>query len=72
MPRWSDLKRYCKRNNWVCIRKTKHIFYVKVLPDGTILKTKISHGSGEIDPGLWRNILKHELRITQEEFNAGL
>ena len=73
MPSWSDLRRYLKNNpGWECFKHTDHDFYRKKLPNGKVLITKVSRGTGEIGSGLWRHILKHELRITQEEFNAGL
>jgi hypothetical protein len=38
-----------------------------VLPDGTILRTKVSHGRGEIgDPGLWR-IWHEQLGLESED-----
>jgi hypothetical protein len=39
-----------------------------VLPDGTILRTKVSHGRGEIgDPGLWRRIWHEQLGLESED-----
>ena len=47
-----------------------HVRLRKILRDGTILRTRISHGSGEIgDPGLWKRIWRDQLRLaTEEEF----
>lgn len=67
MPSWRDMQRYLKRNGWKLDRSGKHNIYKK---DGRTIKT--SHGSGEIPARIWREILKHELHITQEEFNEGL
>ena len=69
MPTWKDLQRFLERNNWELYRNTDHYFYRKFLDNGEVLRTKVSRGSGEISPNLWRRILKHELRITLEEFN---
>ena len=66
MPRWSDLRRFLDRNGKFLYAK-KHLMY---LYKGE--KIRCSHGSGEIGADRWRDILKHQLRITQEEFNAGL
>jgi hypothetical protein len=69
MPKWKELKRYCERDGWELYKDTDHYFYRKILEDGTILRTKVSKGSGEIPPGRWRQILKRQLKTTQEEFN---
>lgn len=69
MPKWKELKRYCERDGWELYKDTDHYFYRKVEDDGTILRTKVSKGSGEISSQLWKHILKHQLCTTQEEFN---
>ena len=69
MPSWRALKRYCERTGWELYKETDHYFYRKVLADGTILRTKVSKGNGEIHFHLWREILRKQLRTTQEEFN---
>lgn len=69
MPRWKDVKRYCERDGWELYKVTDHYFYRKVLEDGSILRTKVSKGSGEIQYHLWREILNKQLKTTQEQFN---
>lgn len=69
MPNWKELKRFCERDGWELYKDTDHYFYRKVDSDGTIRRTKISKGSGEIKHFLWREILKKQLRVTQEYFN---
>jgi hypothetical protein len=71
MPKFRDLKRYCERTGWVQVgRGRDHYYYEKVLPNGEILRTKVSHSlSKEIPYHLWQMILKKQLRTTQEEFN---
>ncbi|MDQ0418320.1 hypothetical protein J2Z48_002512 [Croceifilum oryzae] len=69
MATWKELKRYCESNDWRLYKDTDHYFYRKILPDGTVLLTKVSKGSGEIPKGLWKRILKQQLKTTQEEFN---
>ncbi len=69
MPNWRDLKRYCERDGWELYKDTDHYFYRKTLDDGTILRTKVSKGNGEIRGHLWQEILKRQLRTTQEHFN---
>jgi hypothetical protein len=68
-PTFGNLKSYCKKNGWYLTRNTDHWYYEKVLPNGEILRTRISHATGKEIPGnLWRKILKHQLKITEEEF----
>lgn len=70
MARWKELERYCYNDGWECYKENDHIYFRKKLPDGTILRTKVSRGSGEIPNGLFKNILSKQLRITKEEFNS--
>ncbi len=68
-PKFRDLKRYCDKNGWVLIRDTDHWYYEKVLSNGIVLKTKVSHAvQKEIPRFLWIKILKHQLKITEQEF----
>lgn len=69
MPKWKDLKRYCEHDGWELYKETDHYFYRKILDDGTVLRTKVSKGSGEIHFHLWHEILKKQLQTTQEHFN---
>jgi len=69
MPRWSELRRFCERDGWTLYRDTDHYFYQKTLDDGTVKRTKVSKGSGEIHYHLWQAILKRQLQVTQEYFN---
>ena len=53
-PKFGDLKRYCDKKGWVMIHNTDHWYYEKVLNNGTVLRTKISHAiSKEIPKNLW-------------------
>ncbi|GAB6085681.1 hypothetical protein [Alkaliphilus crotonatoxidans] len=68
-PKFKDLKKYCDKNGWVMIRNSDHWYYEKVLMDGTVLQTKISHATHkEIPINVWRFILKNQLKITEKEF----
>ena len=69
MPKWKDLKRYCERDHWELYKETDHYFFRKVLDDGTVLRTKVSKGSGEIHGHLRQEILRKQLQTTQEHFN---
>ena len=69
MPTTSELRRHCEREGWEHYRETDHSYYRKVLDDGTVLRTKVSHGNKEIPKNIWRDILKRQLRTTIEHFN---
>ncbi len=70
MPaKFGDLKRYCDKNGWVLIRNTDHWYYEKVLADGSVLRTRISHAvAKEIPKNLWKRILDKQLKISENEF----
>ena len=69
MPRWKELKRFCERDGWELYKDTDHYFYRKIDDDGSIRMTKVSKGSGEIYTKMWKEILKKQLKVTQEYFN---
>jgi len=70
MPTWKELKRFCERDGWSLYKDTDHYYYKKVDDDGTIRRAKVSKGSEEIKHHLWKEILKKQLRVTQEYFNS--
>ena len=69
MPSWRELKRFCERDGWELYKSTDHLYYRKICDDGTILRTKVSHGSGEIPKTLWNEILKKQLQVSKSYFN---
>ena len=70
MPRWKELKSFCERDGWELYKNTDHYFYRKIEEDGTIKMTKVYKGSGEIHTRMWKEILKKQLKVTQEYFNS--
>lgn len=70
MPSWRDLKRFCENDDWELYKRTDHDFYRKIMPDGTIKRTKVSRGTGEIKGNLWETILKKQLQVSKEYFNS--
>lgn len=67
MSRWKDLVRFLDRNAVFIRHGSNHDIY---LYNGK--RIRVSRGSGKIDKNTWQDILKHQLRMTQEEFNEGL
>jgi len=70
MPSWRDLQRFCERDGWHQYKKKgDHWYYQKLMPNGTVKRTKVSRGTGEIKGNLWQQILKKQIQVTQEYFN---
>lgn len=70
MPSWKDLKKFCERDGWKMVKqKSDHWWYEKEMAGGEVKVTKISRGTGEIRAHLWKEILKKQLKVTQEYFN---
>ncbi len=71
-PRYADLRRFCEIDAWEELtgasgRTGDHRRYRKILPNGAILRTKVSHGSGLIeDPDLWHRIWRDQLGLESE------
>ncbi|MGF7397746.1 type II toxin-antitoxin system HicA family toxin [Thermoanaerobacterium thermosaccharolyticum] len=70
MPTWKELKRFLERYGWELYKQTDHYFYIKRDNDGSIRRTKVSMGSGEIKKHLWQEILKKQLQVTEKYFNS--
>jgi len=70
MPSWKELKRFCENDGWELYKNTDHYYYRKADNDGTIRRIKVSKGSGEIKYHLWKEILRKQLRVSQEYFNS--
>ncbi len=73
IPEKRELKRFCEIDGWeeTQTKSPDHTRYRKKLPDGSILRTKVSHGRGPAcdDPGLWTQIWRHQLALrSQAEF----
>ena len=63
------MRRFCNHDNWELYKDTDHYFFRKEDEDGTIRYTKVSKGTGEIPKYQWKEILKKQLRVSQEYFN---
>lgn len=69
-----DLRAFCKADGWNPIGSTDHAIYSRVLLDGTILTTLVSHGNKQIrDPDLFvQKICRDELRCSPADFWNGV
>ncbi|TYP52491.1 hypothetical protein LZ11_01658 [Thermosediminibacter litoriperuensis] len=52
-PKFRDLKMYCEKNGWVMVKNTDHWYYEKVLSDGSVLRTRVSHALHKEIPGIY-------------------
>jgi hypothetical protein len=50
-------------------RRQRHIFFEKLLDDGRLLQTHISHDrSATLSPGRFGDVLKYQLEVSKREF----
>lgn len=77
-PTRTDHDRFCRTEGWQPLRDTRdasgvrHITYELALPDGRILRTRVSRppehsGYG---PSLWKHVLGEQLQVSEAEFRA--
>ncbi|MGH3319256.1 MAG: cytotoxic translational repressor of toxin-antitoxin stability system [Streptosporangiaceae bacterium] len=77
-PTREDHDRFCRSEGWRRVRDargrtgTHHITYEFDLPDGRILRTRVSHPVDRSDygPRLWRHILRDQLQVSEPDFWA--
>ena len=73
-PTWADVQAFLGADGWRQVpgrggSRQRHIFYEKVLDDGRVLKTHVSHsGQTEITPGRFSSILRTQLEVSKDEF----
>ncbi len=75
-PTRQDHDKFCGVEGWTPVRDargrtgTHHITYDLNLPDGRVLRTRISHPADRITYGssLWIHILLDHLGVSEEEF----
>lgn len=73
-----DHERFCLTEGWTRVRDargrtgTHHVTYELALPDGRILRTRISNPPGRTayGPSLWAHILRDQLKVDQGTFWA--
>lgn len=73
-----DHERFCRAEGWRRVRDAKgrtgthHVTYELALPDGKVLRTRISRPPDRTTYGasLWAHILRDQLSVTQDVFWA--
>lgn len=71
-----DHEKFCDVEGWKTVRNargraaTHRVTYELDLPDGRILRTRISHpvDRGTYGPSLWGHILRDQLQVSESEF----
>lgn len=79
-PSWADVERFLGVDGWRQIpvgerggRRQTHIFFEKLLPDGRLLQTHISHDrSKSISPGRFGTILREQLEVSRADFREAI
>lgn len=68
-PTWAQIERFCIVDGWSEVRRSGHVFFEKVLSDGTVLRTHRSFSSRKtMSPGRCKAILRYQLRVTEAQF----
>ncbi|CCG05689.1 hypothetical protein [Blastococcus saxobsidens] len=73
-----DHNRFCQLEGWTEVRNARggtvshHLTYELSLPDGRILRTRISRppNNATYGPRLWKTILTDQLQVTEPQFWA--
>lgn len=77
-PTWRELQKFCEVEGWYDrdARRGRptgdHRRYGLRLPNGDVLTTKVSHGSGQIGADLFKRICRDQLRVTTKQFWAAV
>ena len=77
-PTRKDHDRFCRVEEWKRVRDargrsgTHHVTYELVLPDGRVLRTRVSHPVDRSDygPRVWSHILRDQLQADEATFWA--
>lgn len=77
-PTRKDHERFCEVEGWTRVRDargragTHHVTYELTLPDGWVLRTRVSHPVDRTDygRGLWGHVLRDQLDVSEAEFWA--
>jgi hypothetical protein len=74
-PTRKDHQQFCLNEGWTQVRNAvgnagHHVTFELTLPDGQILRTRISHPPNRRGYGLsmWAHILREQLRVSEDEF----
>jgi hypothetical protein len=76
-PTRKDHEQFCQNEGWTQVRNARgtsghHVTFELTLPDGQVLRTRISHPPNRqtYGPGMWAHILRDQLQVGEDEFWA--
>jgi hypothetical protein len=76
-PTRKDHQNFCLNERWTQVRNPRgngghHVMFELTLPDGQVLRTRISHPPNRqtYGPSLWAHILRDQLDVGEDEFWA--
>jgi hypothetical protein len=76
-PTRKDHEQFCLNEGWTQVRNARgksghHVTFELTLPDGQVLRTRISHPPNRqtYGPGIWAHILRDQLHVGEDEFWA--
>lgn len=69
IPTRLQLERFLRIDGWRETRSNDHRRYIKRLGDGSILRTRVSHGRGPAvrSDGAWRDVWRTQLALASED-----
>jgi len=76
-PTRKDHQNFCLNEGWTQVRNARgkgghHVTFELTLPDGRVLRTRISHPPNRqaYGPSIWAHILRDQLQVGEAEFWA--
>jgi hypothetical protein len=72
-PTWADIEAFLVADGWRQVPhgggRQRHVFYEKVLDDGRVLQTHVSHSAQKsLSPGRFSSMLRYQLEVSKDEF----
>ncbi|HEX5415840.1 MAG TPA: hypothetical protein VFZ25_09240 [Chloroflexota bacterium] len=68
-PTWREIEAFCRMDGWEPVRSTDHVFFRKVLADGTSLETHRSFADDKtMSAGRFMAILRVQLKVSPDDF----
>jgi hypothetical protein len=68
-PTWAQVEEFCRKDRWEEVRATDHVFFRKVLQDGSVLETHRSFSAKKsMSEDRFALILRTQLRVTAAAF----
>jgi hypothetical protein len=69
-PTPADHDRFCQVEGWIGVRDGAGVTYELGLPDGRVLRTRVTHRRPTYGPDLWQHILRDQLEVDETTFWA--